>query len=45
MDDELIRFRRAAQRENRRRRAIRRRYSLTLQLARGGLLPYPAAIG
>lgn len=30
MDDELIRFRRAAERENRGRRAIRRRYSLTL---------------
>ena len=31
MDHELIRFRRAAERENRGRRAIRRRYSLTLQ--------------
>jgi hypothetical protein len=31
MDDELIRFRRAAERENRGRRAIRRRYSPTLQ--------------
>lgn len=31
MDNELIRFRRAAERENRGRRAIRRRYSRTLQ--------------
>lgn len=31
MDDTLIRFRRAAEHENRGRRAIRRRYSLTVQ--------------
>lgn len=31
MDDEVVRFRRAAERENREGRAIRRRYSRTLQ--------------
>lgn len=31
MDDEVARFRKAAERENRGRRAIRRRYSRTLQ--------------